>query len=264
MRYGGQGSRTLRLKGPPEGGHYVRMTAWQRRLRAMVAIFGIAVAVVVYLSIGTRRAQSRPAAVQQLDKGQTVVAKKGTVQQNRQTARDFQMTFEEALSYEDGSSKWVKPQINVQKQDGRTFVVTADEARSGPQQKQKQLMGHVKLVASDGFEMTADQATHSEDDEIVRVPGAVQFKKGHMSGSGTNGTYDQNNDILTIGEQAAVTVTDDVGHPTTEFTSGSAVLDRMQHGLTLDMHVHVVRGMQIIDTDHSSARLNAKIGRAHV
>lgn len=233
------------------------MTAWQRRVRALVAIFGIAVAVVVYLSIGTRRTPSRPAPMKRLDEKVTAEADRGKVQQNRLTARDFQMSFEKVQSYEDGSSKWTKPQINVQKPDGRTFVVTADEARSGPQQKQKELTGHVKLVASDGFEMTADQATHSEDDAIVRVPGAVQFKKGHMSGSGTNGTYDQNSDILTIAEQAAVTVTDGEGHPTTEFTSGSAMLDRLQHGLTLDMHVHVVRGMQIIDTDHSSARLNA-------
>ena len=90
----------------------------------------------------------------------------------------------------------------------------------------------------------------------MRVPGVLSFKKGHMSGGGTNGLFDQNNDVLTINEKAAVTVLDDEGHPTTDFTAGSAVLDRAQHVLTLDKQVHVVRGAQVTDTDHSTARLS--------
>jgi LPS export ABC transporter protein LptC len=232
------------------------LTTWQKRARLGVATFGIVLAVVVYLSIGTRQTAPRQAPVASLDPKISSSTDAGSLQQSRQAQRDFEITFEKIERYVDGSTKITKPKITVQKSDGRTFVVTADEATAGTNEKQKEFMGHVKLAASDGFEMTTDRATHSEDEGVVRAPGTVDFKKGHMSGRGTNGTFDQNNDVLTIAENAAVTVVDEEGHPTTDFTSGSAVLDRMQHVLTLDKQVHVVRGAQITDTDHSTARLS--------
>ena len=109
----------------------------------------------------------------------------------------------------------------MHKPDGRTYVVTADEALAGPNQKERQLTGHVKLKVSDGFELTTDRATHNQDDSIVRAPGAVAFSKGRMSGSGTNATYDQTRDILTIAEQAKVKMSDEEGQPTTDFTAGT-------------------------------------------
>jgi hypothetical protein len=36
-------------------------------------------------------------------------------------------------------------EITVRKSDGRTYVVTADEALAGPNQRERQLSGHVKL-----------------------------------------------------------------------------------------------------------------------
>ena len=232
------------------------MTTWQKRARAVVAIFGIAVAVVVYRSIGTRPAVSAPPQIQHTDPKATVESGRGSQRRYRTTQRDFEIAWEKSLSYEDGSARLIDVQITVPpRSDGRSFVVIADEARAGAKQDEKELTGHVKLTASDGFEMTADRATHSAADGVVRVPGAVMFKKGKMSGSGTNGTYDQTNDVLTIREQAVISVVDDEGHPTTDFTAGSATLDRLQHVLTLDMRVHVVRGAQVVDSDHSTARL---------
>lgn len=228
---------------------------WQKRARAIVAIFGIALAVVVYRSIGTRHTPGRPASVKGLEKDVTIEAGQGVVDRRRQAEQDFRITFDKSLTYADGSTKMVKIRIEVHRSDGRTFVVTADEARAGTNQKEKELTGNVTLAASDGFEMMTDRATHSEDQATVTVPGMVMFKKGHMSGSGVKATYDQAKDVLTMAEQAAVTVTDDAGHPTTEFSAGNATLDRMQHVLTLDTKVHVVRDPQVIDTDHANARL---------
>ena len=112
-------------------------------------------------------------------------------------------------------------EITVHKSDGRTYVVTADEALAGKNQRERQLTGHVKLKVSDGFELTTDRATHNQDDSIVRAPGAVAFSKGRMSGSGGNATYDQNQGLLTIAEQAKVNMSDETGQPTTDFTAGT-------------------------------------------
>ena len=147
-------------------------------------------------------------------------------------------------------------QITVSKSDGRTYVVTADEAIAGKDQRERQLTGHVVLKVSDGFELKTDRATHNQDDSIVRAPGAVTFSKGQMSGSGGNATYDQNRDLLTITEQAKMNMTDEKGQPTTDFTAGTAVLDRQQNTLTLDGQAHVLRNQQVIDADHVLTRLS--------
>ena len=232
------------------------MTTWQKRARLAIAIFGIAVAVVVSQSVGTRQAKAPAATVVRSDPKALAETGRGFGEQYPSTSRAFRMEFAKYVAYEDGSGKWLAVKISVQKGDGKTYVVTADEAQAGEHQKEKRLIGHVTMTASDGFEMTTDSATQSEDEGLIRVPGAVAFKKGRMSGNGTNGIFDQNNDVLTINEKAAVRVVDDEGHPTTDFTAGSAVLDRAQHVLTLDKQVHVVRGAQITDTDHSTARLS--------
>jgi len=231
------------------------VTTWQKRARLAIAIFGIAVAVVVSQSVGTRQAKGPAPTVVSNDPKSLVETGRGFGEQYPGTTRAFRMDFKNYVAYENGSGKWLEVQIKVQKADGKLYVVTADEAQAGEHQKEKRLNGHVTMTASDGFEMTTDSATQSEDEGLIRVPGAVAFKKGRMSGTGTNGVFDQNHDVLTINEKAAVTVVDDEGHPTTDFTAGAAVLDRMQHVLTLDKQVHVVRGAQITDADHSTARL---------
>lgn len=232
------------------------MTSWQRLTRIGLAVFGVVFAAIVYLSIGERRKPVSPAPVQRLDPKAVAETYSGGLDRMRQTERDFSLKFSRSLSYDDGSQKLFDVEITVRKSDGRTFVVTADEATAGKDQREKQLSGHVKLKASDGFELTTDRATHNQDDSIVRAPGAVAFSKGRMTGSGGNASYDQNRDVLTITEQAKVNMSDEKKQPTLEFTAGTAVLDRLQNTLTLDGQAHVLRNQQVIDADHVNTRLS--------
>ena len=62
--------------------------------------------------------------------------------------------------------------------------------------------------------------------------------------------------MLTIAEQAKVNMADEKGQPTTDFTAGTAVLDRLQNTLTLDGQAHVLRNQQVIDADHVLTRLS--------
>lgn len=229
---------------------------WQRRTRIGLAIFGAAVATVVYFSIGERRAPTAPVQVPRFDPNSQVEVEQGEAQRLRATVRDFSIKFARSLAYGDGSQKMFEVQITVNKADGRTYVVTADEAIAGKDQRQRQLTGHVVLKVSDGFELTTDRATHNQDDSIVRAPGAVAFSKGHMTGSGGDAIYDQTRDILTIAEQAKINMTDEKGQPTTDFSAGTAVLDRQQNTLTLDGQAHVLRNQQVIDADHVLTRLS--------
>ncbi len=230
--------------------------SWQRRTRIGLAIFGAAVATFVYFSIGERRAPTAPVQVPRIDPNSQVEVEQGEAQRLRATVRDFSIKFARSLAYGDGSQKMFEVQITVNKADGRTYVVTADEAIAGKDQRERQLTGHVVLKVSDGFELTTDRATHNQDDSIVRAPGAVAFSKGHMTGSGGDAIYDQTRDILTIAEQAKINMTDEKGQPTTDFSAGTAVLDRQQNTLTLDGQAHVLRNQQVIDADHVLTRLS--------
>jgi LPS export ABC transporter protein LptC len=229
---------------------------WQRRTRIGLAIFGAAVATVVYFSIGERRAPAAPVPVPREDPNSQVEVRQGEAQRLRETVRDFRIKFARSLAYGDGSQKMFEVQITVNKADGRTYVVTADEAIAGKDQRERQLTGHVVLKVSDGFELTTDRATHNQDDSTVRAPGAVAFRRDRMTGSGGNATYDQTKDILTITEQAKVNMSDEKGQQTTDFTAGTAVLDRQQNTLTLDGQAHVLRNQQVIDADHVLTRLS--------
>ena len=232
------------------------MGTWQKRARIVLAIFGVAVAVVVYQSIGERRISTAPAAAPRTDPKAQFEVQQGEAQRLRAGERDFSIKFARSLAYDDGSQKMFEVTITVNKPDGRAYVVTAGEATAGKDQRERQLAGHVRLKVSDGFEMTTDRASHNQDDSIVRAPGAIAFSKGHMTGSGGNATYDQTRDILTITEQAKVNMSDDKGQPTTDFNAGTAVLDRQQNTLTLDGQAHVLRNQQVIDADHVLTRLS--------
>jgi len=232
------------------------MRSWQRLTRIGLAVFGVVFAAIVYLSIGERRKPVPPAPVERLDPKAVAETYGGGLDRMRETQRDFSLKFSRSLSYDDGSQKLFDVEITVRKSDGRTFVVTADEATAGKDQREKQLSGNVRLKASDGFELTTDRATHNQADSIVHAPGAVAFSKGRMTGSGGNASYDQTNDVLTITEQAKVNMSDEKQQPTLEFTAGTAVLDRLKNTLTLDGQAHVLRNQQIIDADHVNTRLS--------
>jgi lipopolysaccharide export system protein LptA len=232
------------------------MTSWQRLTRIGLAIFGVAVAVVVYVSMGERRSPAPPAPVDRQDPKAIAEGSGIGLQRLRLSERDFSIDCARQLLYEDGSQKMYECTITVRKPDGRTYIVTTDEAIAGKDQRERQLSGHVTLKVSDGFELRTDRATHNQDDSIVRAPGAVSFSKGRMTGSGGNATYDQTRDVLTINEQAKVNMADQQGQTMTDFTAGMAVLDRLQNTLTLDGQAHVLRNQQVIDADHVMTRLS--------
>ena len=231
------------------------MTSWQKRLRVGLAIFGILFAGLVYRSIGERRIAGPVRPAERTDPTAQVETTNAELQQVRGTEQEFEIKSERTLTYADNSLKHVNVVITVHK-EGRAYVVTAKEATAGPNQVELQLSGAVKISVSDGFELMTESGTFNQSESIARAPGAVTFKKGHMSGSGANATYNQKDDVLNIAERARVVVTEDNGKTSFDGASGTALLDRTQDVLFLESKVHVVRDTQIIDADKVMARLS--------
>jgi len=231
------------------------MTSWQKRLRVGLAVFGILFAGLVYRSIGERRVAPPVRPAERTDPKADVETKNAVMQQVRGSDREFDIQSDRTLTYADRSTKHVNIVITVHK-EGRDYVVTAREATAGPNQVELQLSGAVKIAVSDGFELMTERGTFNQDESIARAPGAVTFKKGHMSGSGSNAIYNQKDDVLNIAENAKIVVTEDNGKKSFDGAAGSAILDRTQDVLFLDSKVQVLRDAQVINADKVMARLS--------
>lgn len=232
------------------------MLKWQKRARLGVGVFGIVFAIVVYAMIGERRSATPAAPPSGLDPRAIIESVGTTFQQFLETRQNYVIEADRQLTYEGGATKFIGVTIKVRQREGRDFVVTGREAQAGENQKELEITGDVTLAASDGFRATTDRATFSEADATVRATGPVAFQTSRLTGAGIGMTYNQSTDVLSLAEQARVTLTDETGKAVTEFTSGSATLARLQHYLALDGNVHALRGEEVLEADRSRALLS--------
>ncbi len=123
------------------------------------------------------------------------------------------------------------------------YVVTGKEAFLGKQNSSFDVRGDVKLETSDGLTATGQQATYTESEKIVRVPGPVKFNRGRMSGSGVGFTYDEQRDTMWILDQADVKFAADK-------TAGADGLHRRRVRLRAPRSLHALRA----DHAHGSRR----------
>ena len=231
------------------------MARWQKRARLGVGLFGVAFAIVVYAAIGERRTTAPVERPARLDPRAVLESAGAAFQQFREAKQDFVVEAERQLTYEDGSTKFFGATITVRNRGGRDFTVSGREGQAGENEEELEIVGDVKLQASDGFTVTAERATFNKSDATVRVPGAVSFHKGGMSGSGSRMTYNQSADVLEIDENARVVVVDEAGKTQTQFTAGAARLDRRERYLALEGDVHALREKQVLEADRGVARL---------
>ena len=230
---------------------------WQKPARIGVALVGVASALAVYLAMGERRAAPPPKPVQYQDPKAVVSITGSVLKSFSGEFKDFDIDYERGDVFEDGSMKLYGNPITivVRKGENRTFRITAREAMVDKDRNSFQLTGPVRLEDSDGFWLETATATMNRLDSIAHVPGTATFGKGRMSGSGEGFSYDERRQVLLISRDARVKTVDNAGQPVMQLTSGTGMLDRLQHVLTLETGVHVVRNEQVIDTDLASSRL---------
>ena len=240
---------------------YAQMS-WQKPARIGVAIVGLTAAAAVYLMMGERRVAQPPPPVQSRDPA-AILEMSGAVLKNFPgLSKNFEIEGDIGF-YPDGLKKLTgKPgtplRITVHKGGNRTFKVIGREAKVSKDETQFEVFGDpVRLEDSDGFWLETDRATVNRLDSISHVAGAATFGKGRMTGSGVGFTYDDKKEVLVIAQQVRVKTVDEKGTLVMQLASSSGMLDRLQHVLTLDTSVHVVRDDQIIDTNYGTARLSA-------
>lgn len=229
---------------------------WQKRGRLVVGLFGLGCAAAVYLSIGERPDPVASAPPERTDPAAMIESTGNVVQQVRGLRQEYLVEAERQLTYEGGAATLFGVTVTLRERAGRDFVISGRQARTGRDQRTLELTGDVHMVGSDGFEMRAEEASFTADDGMVRVPGAVTFGRGLLSGSGTDVSYDQLHDLLVIAHASRVKLEREDGGVATEFTSDGAEFDRTMHQLRLSGGVDTQR------EDHalSSTRLVAVLG----
>ncbi len=232
------------------------MVAWQKRARMFVLFIAAGVAAVVFFTTRSREALPPPTPVERGDPSATVESSGAFLTQVKGERETVRVEAEKQYSYPDGSMRLIKVRVTSVRQ-GKTFVAIADEARVGENQTNLDMKGNVVMTSSDGLEAKGSSAAYNQGEGIVRAPGPVTFKRGRMSGSGVDFSYDETRDLMGLSDQSKVQLAPPkAGGETTDITSGAAVLARADKFVSFERAVHIVRGSQVIDAESALGELS--------
>ena len=156
----------------------------------------------------------------------------------------FEIKFGKHVAYEQGRQLFSDGVRVVLPRDGKDFVVNAREADvkvKGNLLETAFFKGDVSMTRDDGVEVKAGEATYSLAEGMVKMPGAVEFRKGRLRGNGVGATYDLNREVLWLLDRGTFNVSPDKAGQGALAGSAAAIgLARREHyaRLTKDAHIN--------------------------
>src|SRR4051812_3216215 len=186
---------------------------WQKRARLGIGIFVVVFVAVVIAAGRHRKTPPPPEAPPTRVDPAAVVEGHGTgkIEHTRDGRLIFSLKFGSQLTYPDGRSKLTGGVSVTADRNGRPFTITSSEAdvsMKGNDLDTAHFIQGVKLKSND-LEVAAEDATYTEADGMVKVPGPVTFARGRMKGSGVGATYDRTREVLWLLDQARISVAAD-------------------------------------------------------
>jgi LPS export ABC transporter protein LptC len=231
------------------------MTAWQKRARLLMAAIVLAVIGVVAYTVRPREVAAPPVEIERAAPDARITTFGGDAIQMKGEKTNLRVEFERQTTSQQNETKLHGVRIHVDNREGRSYIVTGKEAFVGQQNSSFDVRGDVVLETNDGLVARGQQATYVEAEHIVRVPGAVTFKRGRMSGSGVGFTYDEQRDTMWILDKADVTFAAAGTAAPMAFTAGAFGYARRDRYMRLEKTVHIDRDGQQIDATESTVRL---------
>lgn len=234
---------------------------WQKAARLAIAAFVIVFAAIVVVAL------RRPAPVVQAEppvrKSPETVAESGPFELKRFDGATLKVAIkgEGQETYSDGRKIGRNAIARLPERNGRTCDVFAPEmelvtGEGGDGVSVGKLTGGVRMTCSDGLEITSHEASYDDKTSVITVPGAVQFTRGRMTGSGTGATYDQTRDVLWLLADARIKVApDEQGKGGVDATAGAAGLARAEHYVRMTNQAHVVTDGRTIDAQDLTIQL---------
>ena len=220
-----------------------------------MAFVAIGVIAVVAYTMRPREAAAPPTQIKGLDPNAAAQVIGGQAIQWKGERQNIRIEFEGQTTSKEGESKLQGVKIVTDNREGRSYTVTGKEAFIGQQNSSYDVRGDVKLETSDGLTANGQQATYVDAEKIVRVPGAVTFRRGRMTGSGVGFTYDEQRDIMSILDKADVKFAAEGNAGAMAFTAGVFTHARRDRFMRLEKTLHIDREGQLIDATESTVRL---------
>ena len=227
---------------------------WQRIARLVIALTALGFVVAVAVSFRARPSPQTESPVATSDPKAVLESQGGQTFRVNKEQEEFAVSYEKTVTYADGASKMLGVTI-VTERSGRTYTIKAKEGQSSDKESILELQGDVKIESSDGLTLTTDRATYTQTDGLTRAPGAAQFTRGRMSGSGLGFTYDKNNDILTIANETLVHVRPENGQGEMHVSSGAFEYRRNEKTLRFERAAKATRDGQIVEAQVIVAHL---------
>lgn len=155
----------------------------------------------------------------------------------------FEIKFGKHVGYEEGRQLFSDGVRVVLPRDGKDFVVNAREADvkvKGNQLETAVFKGDVSMTRDDGVEMKAGEASYSLAEGMVKMPGAVAFRKGRLRGNGVGATYDMNREVLWLLDKGTFIVSpDQSGQGALAGSASSIGLARKENYVRLTKDAHI-------------------------
>jgi lipopolysaccharide export system protein LptA len=228
---------------------------WRRRLRFVIAIFGLCLAAFVVYAMRPREVRAPIERVERLDPASTVETRGCDVVQLKGSKQDLRVECDSQVSYADGQTTLLGVKLSVDNRAGRNFVVNSKEAKVGSSQSTFDMNGDVKLQASDGLVATAGSASYVNTEGIIRAPGPVQFTRGRMAGAGIGFSFDEQRNTVWLLDQAVVRFAPDGAAGPMDVASGAAGFARGERYMRFERGVRMTRNGQIIEADDATVYL---------
>lgn len=233
---------------------------WQKKARLGIAAFLVLFVAGVIWSGRQRRPAPPPEPVPTRVDPAAVVEGHGTgkIEQSRDGRLVFSLQFGSQLTYPDGRSKLTGGVSLTADRNGRPVTITSREAAiamKGSDVQTAHFIQDVRLKSND-LEVAAAEASYSEADGMVKIPGPVTFSRGRMKGSGIGATYDRNREVLWLLDQARISVAGEKGGAgALDASSKSAGMARQEDYIRLTGTAHINAEGRLIDADEIMIKL---------
>ncbi|MFN7914340.1 MAG: LPS export ABC transporter periplasmic protein LptC [Vicinamibacterales bacterium] len=228
---------------------------WQRIARLLFAIIGIAVAIGVGSTMKRRTTPQTQPPVPKTDPAAVVESEGGNSVRIQGSREEGTLTYERLLTYANGASKMMGVTITTERRN-TTFVITGKEGQAGENESSIELSGGVTLQSSDGMRVTADRASFTRSDNVIRIPGAVEFSRGRTKGSGIGFDYHQTEDIIVIGDRAHMEqAADRNGADAMTLDAGGLEFRRVEKIIRMDRGAKISRDGMTLEADLAVAHL---------
>jgi len=227
---------------------------WQKRARFAIAVFVVIFVAIVVVALRNRKPPPVAGAVPERQDKDCILENTsgGHVESSKDGKIVWAMKFGAQCSYPDGRAKLGNGVEITFNKNGKPYTVNsrqADITTSGDELKTGHFVGSVKLT-SEGTEVTTEDATYDQSEGMLKIPGAVAFKRGRMNGTGVGATYDFNREVLWLQAKPHVTVApDDKGQGAIDATAEAIGMARADHYLKLTRAAHIKGEGRDIDAD---------------